>query len=245
MLIINLNNDGIVDLKLEIFDSYPYPYAPGVGVQFKSNGLQKWEVFAYQDCQGDYLYGYGVVPFKNGQPIPTVGSTKFGNWEPASYPSIINFDKYGQTCHRWAGAKMRFAVLRYTPDFSYTDFYYAWIRLSVNEVGKHVKIHDWAFNTQLNEELFAGQTMKISNNIDSDGFSVPRIFSYGRDIHIQQSSESKALEISIFNATGQLLYETQTSDNSITLSDERWTPGIYAVRIVTDEGTFSEKVILL
>ncbi|MBA2407198.1 MAG: hypothetical protein H0V65_04290 [Chitinophagales bacterium] len=31
----------------------------------------------------------------------------------------------------------------------------------------------------------------------------------------------------------------------MTLSDERWTPGIYAVRIVTDEGTFSEKVILL
>ncbi len=67
---------------------------------------------------------------------------------------------------------MRFAAFRYYTDISYPDFYYAWLQLSVSKSGKQVKIHDWAFNTQLNGNLAAGQTQKISNNIDSDAILI-------------------------------------------------------------------------
>lgn len=238
---LDLNNDGIYDVKVYIFDSYPVPcYAsPGYAVEISnidsSNNVQG---LMYSDCQGSFFYGYGILPRKNGQLI-TQDVPSGAIWYRIQLGEVLNWDYYGGTCHRWAGKK-RFAGFRMRA--SGADFNYGWIRLSVNYTASKTTIHDWAIKSQVNEPIYAGQTMEPAD-LKLQLPTELQIYSYGKEIIVIQNSQTTSLEISIFNLLGVEMSHVNSSEVDIRLNTSL-APGIYIVKVTRGNEIISKQVLI-
>jgi len=156
----------------------------------------------------------------------------------------LNWDYYGGTCHRWAGLKKHFVGFRYRPSFiQFDDYNYGWIRMSVNHSGLKVIIHDWAFNTVLNQPISAGQTMKVTTQEIQPSNDL-QIYSYGKQIFINQNSQNLLLEISIYNLLGEEVKHYQSSDENVTLQCNEFPSGIYIVKTRSTEKSNNKEVVI-
>ncbi len=233
---IDLDNDGVFDLKIKV--GHSYSATQSFEAIIETAGSYKLRVWDYSDCQGSFFYGYGVIPMDNGQVIPKNSGNQKG-WQLASYGEIINFGYYGATCHRWAGANMKFVGLRIRNGNH--KYNYAWMRLSVNQTGSEVTIHDWAFDTKVNDPFYTGQTMRSA---DENSPVSLQCFSYDKQIFINQNIPGNPLDISVFNLLGEEQKKVQTSDESSQWSLSDLPSGIYIVKVKSMNENISKEIII-
>ena len=240
---LDLNNDGVFDVNVNISDYSTLTPGGVVNIDNFPNVGYPVAGVMYTDCHPDFSYGYGLLPFKSGKAITQELNQSYPYlwWYPISGGDILNWDYYGQTCHRWAGLKKHFVAFRIRSNSG--DLNYGWIRLSVNKSGYKVIIYDWAVNAVPDQPIFAGQTMKLVDE-DLQSSSNLKIYSYGKQIFINQNSQNLTLEISIYNLLGEEVKHVISTDENLNIQADQFPSGIYIVKARSNSENISKEVVI-
>jgi hypothetical protein len=244
--VLDLDNNGVYDVRVRIIDSYPLStsdgsWGYGVAIENFIYNTGRVQGFMYGDCKGDFFYGYGLRPLKKETIISGNDYFPLGLWYIIQYGEVLNWDYYGATCHRWAGLHNGIAGFRIRVNGN--NFRYGWIRLSVNYPGSKVTIHDWAINSQVNAPIHAGQTMRFAEESGEPATEI-HIYSYDKHISISENTQNIPLEISVFNLLGEEMKRINSSDQEIIINAEKFPAGIYIVKVNNGKKIMSSEVLI-
>lgn len=235
---LDLNNDGLTDMRIVIHDQDP-SYDGDLILLHPLHGNQHIMIKAVEypcitGASGIYMakaLDEGFV-IKNGFDLQGINS---------SFVQIVNNDGYySSNCQQWLGKQDHYLGFRMGPNY---HNHFGWVRLSVNAKGTNMIVKDWAINLTDKQPILAGQTMRIEN---ADGSEVGglEIFSTGTQITIQNNDANLPLEISVYNMLGQQVAFLKTADVSASLPLNDSPAGIYIVNVTSSEGSFSHRVII-
>jgi hypothetical protein len=224
---LDINTDGIIDFTL-----YHTNYVSGsnqADVQVISardtnkvltSGSSYTRVLNNNDriSDKDTVWGsYGYFLLKgiyNSKPI------EFGNWK--------------------GGITDKFAGFRFAKN---GNWYYGWARFDVAKDAKSIKIKDWAYNSYANSQIKAGQQVSAINEKDKNNDI--SFYVSNKTLFIEQKKDiSENTDISIYNTSGQEIRTVTLTytKTEINLSDVA--PGLYIMRIDSEKGRSSHKIIL-
>ncbi len=141
----------------------------------------------------------------------------------------------------WRGVSDKYIGFRFHIG---SNVHYGWARLSVNAGASFATIKDYAYNSDpdsINSFILAGQTIVGLNNHSADNeFNV---YSFNKKLVVECENENvKNTVISIFNTTGQEVKQIQINNKRTEIDMNDITSGIYLVRLMNENGTFSRKI---
>ncbi len=138
----------------------------------------------------------------------------------------------------WGGVSDKYLGFKF--DISST-WHYGWARLSVNTEATVATIKDYAYNTVADEMILAGQTVVGINNIPAGNeFDV---YSFNKKMVVDCGNrDMKNATLSIFNTAGQQVKQLQINSRRTEIEMNDTPAGIYFVRLMNENGTFSRKI---
>ena len=224
---LDINTDGIIDFTL-----YHNNYVSGANQadgqeltprdtnKILTSGSSYVRVLKNNDriSDKDTVWGsYGYFLVKGtlyGKPI------EFGNWK--------------------GGITDKFAGFRFAKN---GNWYYGWARLDVDSNGKSIKIKDWAYNSYANSQIKAGQQISAINEKDKNidiSFYVNN-----RTLFIELKKDiSENTNIAVYNTSGQEIRKVKLANNKTEINLSDVAPGLYIMRIDSEKGSSSHKIIL-
>ncbi len=236
---LDLNNDGLVELKfihypgdkLYISNLQPYP---------TSGEWVEWVGYPF------WLYNQPPIPLKANKAVQaSLTPDKFwvdgGFDNDALLCSFINSNAI-----LWRGVHDKYIGFRFAPFGQSDHFHYGWIRLNVS-TSCAVRIKDWAYNSELDEAIYTGQTMRLENGqMSEDVESLKTLLVYANDhlIWIKNNSNQLSMEISVFNTMGQRMYTMNSSAVETSVGTQNLSPGIYIVKVVANDQVMSHKILI-
>jgi hypothetical protein len=225
-LVLDLNNDSIIDFTLQHIH-YVSGTSIGEADVLKPNGKNK--VLS----SGSYLR------VLNNNDRISKNDTVWGDAGLflAKWSYQGNSYKYG---HWTGGVTDKYAGFKFLKS---GNWYYGWARFDVDSNALSFKIKDWAYNSKANTEIKAGEKAStIIENSDKNEYSV---FLNKRTLIIkQQNNNSDFAQINIYNASGQEIKKANLSSNRTEIDLSNADPGLYIVRINSEKGSYSDKIIL-
>jgi hypothetical protein len=241
---LDLNNDGNVDfvLQLQTNTSFqragiaPYPLSTGnpnaiLGTYYFANPA----IFPYPAllAQGDPINA--AQPQFNLASIAFTVSSNLVYIQPA-FLSIYNGSTYG----KWQGGVTDgYVGLKFTDG---TDNFFGWARCDVNDVATQIVIKDYAYNTNPDQALFAGQgdpagigTVNQSSSFNVFGFEgVANVF--------VNDGKFDGTTVTITNMLGQTMVNQVLNNRSSRFDLNQFGKGIYMVTVQRGDEVFSKKV---
>jgi len=85
--------------------------------------------------------------------------------------------------------------------------------------------------------------MKLSDE-DLQSSNDIQIYSYGKQIFINQNSQNLPLEISIYNLLGEEVKHLVSSDESVNVQADQFPSGIYFVKVRANGENTSKEVVV-
>ena len=89
-------------------------------------------------------------------------------------------------------------------------------------------------------DILIGEGMSENKDVENDNYI--EIYSNNKNIYINSMSDE--LNVSIFDISGKMLAQKQISTNGIITISVNYPAGIYFVKAVSSEGTYTEKVYI-
>lgn len=124
-----------------------------------------------------------------------------------------------------------------------TDCYhYGWVRLNISDLGRELMIKEFAFETECNYPIIAGDTNSYVN-ISNENILNASVYGYGNKVFVQLNEEFENARILITNLSGDII-KSDTIKELITSYILNCTPGIYIVTIDSGTKKYSEKIFL-
>lgn len=121
-------------------------------------------------------------------------------------------------------------------------YHYGWIRLDVKDFGRELVIKDFAYETQCNHPIVAGDTISYVDVVDENKLDAV-IYSFDNTIYVKVSELSDDLQISVADITGKEIYSNSFHVLSSSFIIDQ-PSGIYIVNIFSDEKRYSKKVYI-
>lgn len=121
--------------------------------------------------------------------------------------------------------------------------HYGWIRCDVKDEGRTLVIKDYAYETEPDYPIVAGDTThyvdinNIQNSIDAS------VYSFGRDIYILTETFQNT-EVVIYNLNGKQIISDVLKSKSESISMKNYPAGIYLVTLLNDGNRFGKKVFI-
>ena len=133
--------------------------------------------------------------------------------------------------------------LRFDPPGPPSHWYYGWIRVSLSNNCGMMLIKDWAYNSDPDSPILAGQTMRLGTVVESPVAEL-KIYSYGKQIHITDNFNNEELQVMLFNQLGELAFKKST--NKITSATElnELPSGIYLIKIESESTSISKQILI-
>lgn len=168
------------------------------------------------------------------------GNTQWYN--PVSSMIILNENGGGGF---WVGVTDKYIAVRLKVA---NKWHYGWIRMDVPADAGSYTVKDFAFNTVPNQPILAGEgspqvsvrgldPVTPSLTLSPNPLKSTDCLQFGRTF--------KTVSISIYDISGKLVeQDKQKGVSSYQLKNKGIKPGIYFIRLITDQGQFTSKLIL-
>lgn len=120
---------------------------------------------------------------------------------------------------------------------------YGWVKISIPASGDKLTVYEWAHNSVIKEKIKAGQTTEVGIEEYLSSQLNLNLFNHSSFVEIGWNSSIKIKSIDFFSVNGRKLLQLQNVPNSGTkIIDE--SPGIYFLRISTNQGILSRKIAI-
>ncbi|MBK7442717.1 MAG: T9SS type A sorting domain-containing protein [Chitinophagales bacterium] len=121
-------------------------------------------------------------------------------------------------------------------------YHYGWIRLDVKDFGRELVIKDFAYETECNHPIVAGDTISYVDVAEENKLDAV-IYSYGNTIYVTLNEQYNDVQLSVADITGKEIYSNQITEKftDIPLNEPK---GIYIVTIISGKNKYSKKVII-
>lgn len=235
---LDLNNDSQPDFLIQeiisILDGhYPFVISPYPGSPYSA---VLGDTIIRTTAIGPTVYPYPDTLNTNDNILPG------GNWlvDGLNYGYTNSYFVYDTIRSNWVGAKDNFVGVRFKLS---GQFYYGWVRISLNANADTLTIKDYAYNTIQDAGINAGQGLLTSMNA-YEVFN-PYIHVYDRVlfVNLPESILSGGI-IRLFNTNGQLLESISITDMVSRISLKAFTTGIYFVQIEQNSELITRKIYI-
>lgn len=121
------------------------------------------------------------------------------------------------------------------------EMHYGWIRCDVKDDGRTLIVKDYAYEMQPNYPIVAGDTVSYVeiNNYENTLDAV--VYSFDKKLYVQTRLYSNTL-LSIYDATGRIVFKSQLGSNSEIIDIAQFPDGIYIVTLRQNEKVYSRKI---
>ncbi|MBP8915254.1 MAG: T9SS type A sorting domain-containing protein [Chitinophagales bacterium] len=121
-------------------------------------------------------------------------------------------------------------------------YHYGWVRLDVGDLARELVIKDFAYETECDHPIVAGDTIsyveiKDENNLDAI------VYSFDNTIYVKLNEHLNDAQLFFVDITGNEIYSNSlhTISSSFVIDQPS---GIYIVRIFSNEKSYSKKVYI-
>lgn len=183
-------------------------------------------------------YPYALDTFKS---IPS--ELSFQNW---GYQRIA-FKSYGSgnlsnTGGNWFPEQTdKYLGVRFID--SDENNHYGWIRCSVLDSADVLIIKDFAYESEPDKPIMAGDPLYTIDTSDTNGLEVT-IYSFNSDIYIQMNDLSFNYQVRIFNNLGQLIRKQEITELNSVIALHNVAMGNYFVEVSSGDRKIVEKVFI-
>lgn len=248
---IDINNDGVLDFKLQkisgSFYSYwsehlSYAYYVAISPWQSGNKMAGLKSVINPSYGGFTQY----FPFAlNSMDLINEDLTfQNNNFEILAY--VINSDGGASQANGgfWLdGFENKFLGVRFKD--SLDCFHFGWIRCSATPEATSLTIHDYGYETKCETGIFAGDTIGDTSTVEVSELSsfVPTIYSYAGVLNISLNKQLIGANYSVFNLEGKII-QTGFLDELNNKLHNNCSDGVYLVIIKKDEYSYSKQILL-
>ncbi len=239
----DVNNDGILDLKFILTSSIITGFFPGQPTSITGS------------VSATPLNGSAILSGSSGYPAKMNLNDSINanvNWSALTSQVMISktTSSTTTTIGNWNTTTDGFLGLRVIAG---SQTHYCWIRLSVEAYtsGANAAIlvsKDFAYNSIPNQPILAGETGSVTTGISENSFaSSINLFPNPTKNHltIDLGSNNKKIEVTIADITGKVIYTTVTTDtNMVEVNTNDFSEGIYVVQIQAADFIGTKKLVL-
>lgn len=224
---LDINNDGIIDFTLYHGNS-----------QSGANVVDG-AMITPKDTNAVLMSGSSYLIALNNNDSISESDTVWGSYGYFLAKGIANGKPFEMG--NWTGGITdKFAGFRFAKN---GNWFYGWARFDVPADAKSIKIKDWGYNSVANSEIKAGQ-LPVSI-IESDKNNEISVYLSNRKLIIEKKQDiSEKVEITIYNASGKEVGMANLLDGKTEINLGDKVPGLYIIRINSEKGSSSYKIIL-
>ncbi|HYV90573.1 MAG TPA: T9SS type A sorting domain-containing protein [Chitinophagales bacterium] len=99
-------------------------------------------------------------------------------------------------------------------------------------------------NFSVNNYTPLSSVLCLSTMVADVSETLPEIFSYEKEVYIQNNFSNHELTVTVCNTLGQIICIRKTSGISVTINMENTSPGIYIVKVTGNDQTVAEEVLI-
>jgi hypothetical protein len=232
---LDLNNDGKADFEINQINGSTSGTGSSGGLYFRRVEITPVDtVNKILDVSSDSPYPAALMLNASIGPVKK-------DWN--HYPQVMNssYSRGGQKYHygEWNGVTDRYLGLYITVE---GKKYYGWARLDVNKDASGFTIKDYAYNSNSEEKISAGDNGEVG--ISKNELSLNTIiYSHYKDLYVRfANSEKLNGRIELYGLTGEIIKSAAISDKENHFLLEDISSGIYILNISTPKGSFSKKI---
>lgn len=175
---------------------------------------------------------------------PGEGINNEDNFEEGygSLAVIVNASLYGFPVYTfeggvWLDSDMEFMGFRLSID---KDYFYGWMRISVNDEVNQLTIHDYAYEDEANKAIFTGST---ASDIVTNPLTDTEIYTTGQALVVNiPSNVTTLVDLDLFDVEGKLVLQISQISGSNTVNCEGFAGGNYIVRLTDHNLSYNKQV---
>ncbi len=209
---------------------------PMAGASFAGNKYLTYSSSDFRYCPFALEENFSIsasLQFQNDWLQYLVYKCALGGW---SGPASIEGHWYPEVSDHYLG--VRFNDLA-------TSVHYGWIRCDVIDEGRILIIKDFAYETNEDTRIFAGDTIGDTSIVAINEFTElnANIYCFDKTINVTINETLKNVEINIYTIAGQKIHSDKITNQStqIELNDPS---GAFIVELISPEGKFSKKILI-
>lgn len=241
VMLIDINDDGVNDFKFTIYSySGAFTYS-GITISYgvkvaAANALVDNEFLGTLQSTMGYTFNY--IPIVSaGEEINSTQNFVTGTGSLAVSVTLFGAPYY--SVGNWGGAEMSFLGFRLVQDGSNN---YGWMRLSVSDDGSSITLHDYAYQTNAEQGISAGQLVGVDDVPEMEGIS---LYSFGKQMNLVLTGEvNNQLTIEIYSLDGKIVKQLSNSGNTQTVDCSDLVNGNYIVRVTNGAAKFSKQLFI-
>ncbi len=145
---------------------------------------------------------------------------------------------------QWSDTTDRYLAIRITVG---GDWFYGWVRVSVDPYIISFTISDYAYNSTPNQPILAGQGQPNFGTTENSFASTINLFPNPATSHvtIDFGNNNQKVDVTITDVTGKIMYSTSASETQeIEVNTEDFKAGIYVVQIQAGDFSATKKLVI-
>ena len=123
------------------------------------------------------------------------------------------------------------------------QLHYGWIRCDVKDEGRTLIIKDYAYETETEYPVIAGDTVQYVNTEFLTLGLKATVHAFNNTIYINLNELISGIEIHVYDITGKKVYSDGIT-NLLTQIELTETKGTYIVTLISPEGAFTKKIFI-
>ncbi len=242
---IDINLDGDDDFTFSVYNYAGSLTYYGLLVTFEVNRVSG-EAINNNEFFGSVVSYSGYTNIYIHKLTPGEGINDEDNFEQGTGSMAVNvavsvsgFPYYNIESGQWLDSDMEFLGFRLHID---ADYYYGWMRVSVNADATQITIHDYAYENEANKSIFAGMT---ATDIVSNNLVGVNVYSYNQTLYINQTDVQQGeLNVGIYDLEGKLVFSENNITGAIAINCAQLANGNYVTKIEGKTGSLNKQVYL-
>lgn len=241
IMLIDINEDGTDDFQFTVYSySGVFTYSSikiSYGVKAAvANALVNNEFVGTLQSTMGYTFNYLPI-LDEGAVIGSSQNFVTGTGSLAVSVSLFGFPYY--SFGNWGGAEMSYMGFRLVQDGNNN---YGWMRLSVSDDGSSITLHDYAYQTNAEQSITAGQLVGVDDAAGLEGVS---IYSFGKQLNVSAPGEIAGnLVLEVYSIEGKLVKQLSNSGNIRSVDCAELVNGNYIVKLSNGASQISKQVFI-
>ncbi len=124
-----------------------------------------------------------------------------------------------------------------------SNYHYGWIRCSVLDSAEVLVIKDFAYETETDHPIIAGDTVSYVGIENFTNSISATVYSFSKDIYILTETIQNT-EVVIYNLNGKQIISNVLQSKSESISMKNYPAGVYLVTLLNDGNRFDKKVFI-
>lgn len=124
------------------------------------------------------------------------------------------------------------------------NYHYGWIRCSVLDSAEILIIKDFAYETEIEHTILAGDTISYVSVEDSKLNDRISVYSYGSKLYLKLNERGELPDISIYDLNGKNIFTTKLESNFVEIDLNNYPTDYYLISINGKNWNFTKKVFI-